>query len=55
MAVYLASDAAKEVSGQIFGVRANEIYFFSQIRPMRSVHRAEGWTPEAIADTRCRR
>jgi NAD(P)-dependent dehydrogenase (short-subunit alcohol dehydrogenase family) len=49
LAVYLASDAAVNVSGQIFGVRANEIYFFSQIRMIRSVHRSDGWTPEAIA------
>ena len=50
LAVYLASDAASHVSGQIFGVRANEIYFFSQIRMARSVHRSEGWTPEDIAE-----
>jgi NAD(P)-dependent dehydrogenase (short-subunit alcohol dehydrogenase family) len=50
LAVYLVSDAAAQVSGQIFGVRANEIYFFSQIRMTRSVHRSEGWTPEAIAE-----
>jgi NAD(P)-dependent dehydrogenase (short-subunit alcohol dehydrogenase family) len=50
LAVYLISDAAAHVSGQIFGVRANEIYFFSQIRMVRSVHRAEGWTPESIAE-----
>jgi len=50
LAVYLASDAAAQVSGQIFGVRANEIYFFSQIRMIRSVHRSEGWTPESIAE-----
>src|SRR5262245_23004591 len=50
LAVYLASDAAAKVSGQIFGVRANEIYFFNQIRMTRSVHRAEGWTPETIAE-----
>jgi NAD(P)-dependent dehydrogenase (short-subunit alcohol dehydrogenase family) len=50
LAVYLASDAAAKVSGQIFGVRANEIYFFSQIRMMRSVQRNEGWTPESIAE-----
>lgn len=50
LAVYLASDAAAHVSGQIFGVRANEIYLFSQIRMIRSVHRSEGWTPEAIAE-----
>ena len=50
LAIYLASDAAAKVSGQIFGVRANEIYFFSQIRMVRSVHRDTGWTPEAIAE-----
>jgi NAD(P)-dependent dehydrogenase (short-subunit alcohol dehydrogenase family) len=50
LAVYLASDAAADVSGQIFGVRANEIFLFSQNRPLRSVHRAGGWTPEAIGE-----
>jgi hypothetical protein len=50
MAVYLLSDAAKDVTGQIFGVRANELFLFSQNRPLRSVHRAGGWTPQAIAD-----
>ena len=49
MAVFLASEEAKDVSGQIFAVRANEIFLMSQSRPLRSVHRAEGWTPEAIA------
>ena len=50
LAVYLASDLSEGVTGQIFGVRANEIFLFSQHRPLRSVHRAEGWTPEAIAE-----
>jgi NAD(P)-dependent dehydrogenase (short-subunit alcohol dehydrogenase family) len=50
LAVYLASDRSAHVSGQIFGVRANEIYFFSQIRMIRSMHHGEGWTPETIAD-----
>jgi NAD(P)-dependent dehydrogenase (short-subunit alcohol dehydrogenase family) len=49
LTVYLASPAAANVSGQIFGVRANEIYLFSQIRMLRSVHRGDGWTPETIA------
>lgn len=50
LAVYLASDAGAGVSGQIFGVRANEIYLFSQSRVIRSVHRSDGWTPETIAE-----
>ncbi len=50
LAVYLASDAAAQVTGQIFGVRANEIYLYSQTRVTRSVHRSEGWTPQSIAE-----
>jgi NAD(P)-dependent dehydrogenase (short-subunit alcohol dehydrogenase family) len=50
MAVFLAADAAKDVTGQIFAVRANEIFVMSQPRPVRSVHRAEGWTAEMIAE-----
>ncbi len=46
--VYLGSDAAKDVTGQIFCIRRNEIFLFSNTRMMRSVHRAEGWTPEDI-------
>ena len=47
--VALASDAGKDVTGQIFGVRNNEIYLFSQPRPIRTAHTADGWTPETIA------
>jgi hypothetical protein len=46
----LCSDAAAEVTGQVFGVRNNEIYLFSQPRPIRSAHTAEGWTPETVAE-----
>jgi len=49
LAVFLASEKASDVSGQIFAVRANEIFLMSQSRPLRSVHRAEGWTTETIA------
>ena len=51
LAVYLASDAAKDVTGQIFAARHNELFLFSQPRPIRSTHRSEGWTPESIAET----
>ena len=49
LAVFLGSEEAKDVTGQIFAVRANEIFLMSQSRPLRSVHRAGGWTPETIA------
>jgi NAD(P)-dependent dehydrogenase (short-subunit alcohol dehydrogenase family) len=48
LVVYLASDRAAEISGQIFSVRNNEIYLFSQPRPVGTMHKADGWTPEAI-------
>jgi NAD(P)-dependent dehydrogenase (short-subunit alcohol dehydrogenase family) len=48
LVVYLASDRAKGVSGQIFSVRNNEIFLFNQPRPIRSLHRADGWTPERL-------
>ncbi|NKC31921.1 SDR family NAD(P)-dependent oxidoreductase [Falsiroseomonas selenitidurans] len=51
LAVFLASGAAKDVTGQIFAARHNELFLFSQPRPIRSTHRGEGWTPEAIAET----
>jgi hypothetical protein len=50
LAVYLASEQAAGISGQVFGVRGKEIFVFSQPRPVRAVHRAEGWTPERIAE-----
>ena len=48
--VALCGDAGKAVTGQIFGVRNNEIFLFSQPRPIRSAHAGEGWTPETIAE-----
>jgi len=46
----LVSDAGADVTGQIFGVRNNEIYLFSQPRPIRTAHTSDGWTPETIAE-----
>jgi len=50
LAVFLCSDQSKDVTGQIFCVRKNEIFLFSRPMPIRSLHRANGWTPETIAD-----
>jgi NAD(P)-dependent dehydrogenase (short-subunit alcohol dehydrogenase family) len=50
LAVYLLGDAAKDVTGQIFAVRMNEIFLMGQSRPLRSIHRGEGWTPQTIAE-----
>ena len=50
VAVYLASDASQGVNAQVFAVRNNEIVLMSQPRPLRSVHRGEGWTPQTVAE-----
>ena len=50
LAVALAADAARDVTGQVFSVRMNEIYLFNQSRMIRSMHRADGWTPSQIAE-----
>jgi len=49
LAVYLCSEAAIGITGQIFSVRNNEIYLFNQPRPIKTIHRAKGWTPEQLA------
>lgn len=49
LAVCLASDVSASTNGQIFAVRNNEIFLISQPRPVRSVHRSEGWTPQTVA------
>ena len=46
LVVYLGSDNAAGISGQIFSVRNNEIFLFNQTRPIRSIHRSDGWTPD---------
>jgi NAD(P)-dependent dehydrogenase (short-subunit alcohol dehydrogenase family) len=50
LAVYLGSDQAADVTGQVFCVRANEIFLMSQSRPLRSIHESSGWTAESIAN-----
>jgi NAD(P)-dependent dehydrogenase (short-subunit alcohol dehydrogenase family) len=50
LAVSLASPACKDVSGQIFAARGNEVFLMSQPRPVRGIGKTEGWTPETIAN-----
>jgi hypothetical protein len=48
LVVYLGSDRAEGVTGQIFVVRNNEIFLMSQPRPIRAMHNSEGWTAERL-------
>jgi len=49
LVVYLASDEASGITGQILSARNNEIYLFNQNRPIRTLHRSDGWTPQKLA------
>jgi len=51
LALFLLSDMASDVSGQVLASRMNEIMLFNNMRPVRSIHRSEGWTATTIADT----
>jgi NAD(P)-dependent dehydrogenase (short-subunit alcohol dehydrogenase family) len=48
LAVALVSPLAKDVSGQIFGARGNDIQLYSQPRPIANLSKAEGWTPASV-------
>ena len=50
LVVYLASDKADGITGQILSARNNEIYLFNQNRPIRTLHRSDGWTPQRLAE-----
>jgi NAD(P)-dependent dehydrogenase (short-subunit alcohol dehydrogenase family) len=50
LVVFLASDAANEITGQVFYSRKNELILFSQMRPRQRLHNSTGWTPQSIAE-----
>lgn len=50
LVVFLASDAASDITGQVFYSRKNEVIMFSQMRPLQRIHNGAGWTPQSIAE-----
>lgn len=46
----LASDAAQNVTGQVFVSRGSEVMLLNQPRPIRSMARPDGWTAESILE-----
>lgn len=50
LCVYLASEASGHVTGQVFHQRGGELSLYALPRPIRTVHRHGGWTPELIAE-----
>lgn len=50
LAIALISPQSRDVTGQVFVARGNEIFLMSQSRPVRGMTRVEGWTPETICN-----
>jgi NAD(P)-dependent dehydrogenase (short-subunit alcohol dehydrogenase family) len=50
VAALFSAEGRKRVNGQIFGVRNNEIFFFSQNRPTHIAHNGDGWTPDTVIE-----
>src|SRR5215472_9319755 len=50
LCVYLAAEQAAHVNGQVFHQRAGELSLYGHMRPVRTVHRQGGWTPETLAE-----
>jgi NAD(P)-dependent dehydrogenase (short-subunit alcohol dehydrogenase family) len=50
LVAFLLADVARDVTGQIFAVRKNEIVLFSHPRPLRAMQKEGGWTVGSIAE-----
>ena len=50
LAVYLSSEDAKDITGQIFSSRLNELFIYNQNRPIKSVHNSAGWNAHKIKE-----
>ncbi|MCS5604809.1 MAG: SDR family NAD(P)-dependent oxidoreductase [Alphaproteobacteria bacterium] len=48
LGVALVADEAKDLTGQIFSIRGNEVYIWNQPRPTRGIANTEGWTPSTM-------
>ena len=48
MAIYLLSDKAAEITGQVYTVVGNKVAVWSQPKELRAMYGTERWTPEAI-------
>lgn len=50
MVVYLLSERAREITGQVYTVAGSKIAVWAQPRELRAAYASGGWTPEAIAE-----
>src|SRR5881296_3398159 len=47
---HIAPVAAKDITGQVIGVRGKEIMLFGHMRPIMRIHHADGWTVERLSE-----
>src|SRR5881396_2590454 len=47
---FLATEGSAHVTGQVIGVRGNQVTLFSHPAPLRQLTGREPWTPEALAE-----
>ncbi len=50
VATFLASAAARNITGQVVGVSGDRVSIFPQPRVARTIYREGGWTPEGLAN-----
>lgn len=50
LVAYLCSDDAADVTGQIFGVRKNEVFLYARPTILRTMQMSDGWTPRSCAE-----
>ncbi len=50
LAAYLAGKRSAPLTGQIIGVRGNDLYLYNQSRPVRVLQQPGGWTPARLAE-----
>jgi NAD(P)-dependent dehydrogenase (short-subunit alcohol dehydrogenase family) len=49
---FLASDAAADVSGQVFVVFGGDVWVMGGFHPVGEVHRETGWTPSGLVEAK---
>lgn len=50
LVAFLCSDQATDVSGQVFGVRGDEVFLYARPTILRTMQMSDGWTVQSCAD-----
>lgn len=50
LVAFLCSDQAADVSGQVFGVRGDEVFLYARPTILRTMQMSDGWTAQSCAD-----